>query len=47
MNLEKENAGNGLSYSVDMKGSDGIHEVGIDAVSGTILENSVEGDSPE
>jgi hypothetical protein len=41
--LEKENGGSGLRYSFDIKTSDGVHEVGIDAVSGVVLENSVEG----
>lgn len=45
--LEKEKGGSGLRYSFDIKASDGVHEVGIDAVSGTVLENSVEGDNPD
>lgn len=41
--LEKEKGGSGLRYSFDIK-TDGItHEVGVDAITGKVLENSVEG----
>lgn len=45
--LEKEKGGSGLRYSFDVKAGDGVHEVGIDAVTGAVLENSVEGDNPD
>ncbi|HET9147228.1 MAG TPA: PepSY domain-containing protein [Acetobacteraceae bacterium] len=42
--LEKEKGGSGLRYSFDVKTSSGkTHEVGIDAETGKLLENSVEG----
>lgn len=42
--LEKEKGGSGLRYSFDVKSSAGVtHEVGVDAKSGAVLENSVEG----
>ena len=42
--LEKENGGSGLRYSFDVKANSGkTHEVGIDAATGKVLENSVEG----
>ncbi len=42
--LEKENGGSGLRYSFDVKASSGqTHEVGVDAQSGKVLEDSVEG----
>lgn len=40
--LEKERGGSGLRYSFDIKSGAGLHEVGVDAKSGRILENSVE-----
>lgn len=40
--LEKEGGGSGLRYSFDIQTSQGIREVGIDAVSGKVLENSRE-----
>jgi DNA-binding beta-propeller fold protein YncE len=45
--LEKEKGGSGLRYSFDIKGGGGVHEVGVDAVSGAVLENSVEGKNPD
>lgn len=42
--LEKESGGSGLRYSFDIKNGDAVHEVGIDARTGKVLENSV--DSP-
>ncbi|MEO5813325.1 MAG: PepSY domain-containing protein [Rhodanobacter sp.] len=41
--LEKEAGGSGLRYSFDIKSSKATHEVGVDAKTGKVLENSVEG----
>lgn len=41
--LEREPGGSGLRYSFDIKTSKAVHEVGVDAKTGTVLENSVEG----
>ncbi len=41
--LEKEKGGTGLRYSFDIKTGNATHEVGIDARTGAVLENSVEG----
>jgi uncharacterized membrane protein YkoI len=41
--LEKESGGSGLRYSFDIKSKAGVHEVGVDASNGKVLENSVEG----
>ena len=42
--LEKEAGGHGLRYSFVIKASNGTsHEVGIDAVDGSVLENAAEG----
>ena len=41
--LEHEKGGSGLRYSFDIRQGAVTHEVGIDAVSGRVLENSVEG----
>jgi uncharacterized membrane protein YkoI len=40
--LEKENGGSGLRYSFDIKRDGVTHEVGVDAKTGKLLENSVE-----
>ncbi len=40
--LEKERGGSGLRYSFDIKKRSAVHEVGVDAKTGRILENSVE-----
>jgi uncharacterized membrane protein YkoI len=40
--LEKEKGGSGLRYSFDIKNGSVVHEVGVDANTGKILENSVE-----
>lgn len=40
--LEKETGGSGLRYSFDIQSRKGLREVGIDAVSGKVLENSTE-----
>lgn len=41
--LEKESGGSGLRYSFDIKDKGAIHEVGIDAKTGAVLENSIDG----
>jgi len=41
--LEKEKGGSGLRYSFDIKHGGVTHEVGVDAKTGKLLENSVEG----
>jgi uncharacterized membrane protein YkoI len=41
--IEREKGGSGLRYSFDIKKDNAAHEVGIDAKTGTVLENSVEG----
>jgi uncharacterized membrane protein YkoI len=41
--LEKERGGSGLRYSFDIKNGRVTHEVGIDAKTGKMLENSIEG----
>jgi uncharacterized membrane protein YkoI len=43
--LEKEKGGSGLRYSFDINDGKVTHEVGIDAKTGSVLENSVEGDN--
>jgi uncharacterized membrane protein YkoI len=40
--LEKEKGGSGLRYSFDIKNGAVVHEVGVDAKTGQILENIVE-----
>ncbi|HWF96667.1 MAG TPA: PepSY domain-containing protein [Xanthobacteraceae bacterium] len=40
--LEKEKGGSGLRYSFDIKNGARLHEVGVDAQTGRVLENSVE-----
>ncbi len=41
--LERERGGSGLRYSFDIAVAHGLREVGVDAKSGAVLENSVEG----
>jgi uncharacterized membrane protein YkoI len=41
--LEKESGGSGLRYSFDISNQKAKHEVGVDAKTGALLENSVEG----
>ncbi len=41
--LKREKGGSGLRYSFDIKSKGITHEVGVDAKTGVILENSVEG----
>ncbi|MDE2139101.1 MAG: PepSY domain-containing protein, partial [Gammaproteobacteria bacterium] len=38
--LEKEKGGSGLRYSFDIRRGKLIHEVGVDAKTGKVLENS-------
>lgn len=45
--LEAENGGTGLRYSFDIKSADGVHEVGVDANTGNVLENKKEGSHPD
>ena len=41
--LEQESGGSGLRYSFVMSNQKGKHEVGVDAKTGALLENIVEG----
>lgn len=41
--LEHEQGGSGLRYSFDIKRKGVTHEVGVDAMTGEVLENAVEG----
>ncbi len=41
--LEKERGGSGLRYSFDVRRGKATHEVGVDAKTGKVLENSIEG----
>lgn len=41
--LEREGGGSGLRYSFDIKSGKVTHEVGVDAKTGRVLENSIEG----
>jgi len=41
--LEKEKGGSGLRYSFDIEKGRAIHEVGVDAKTGRVIENSAEG----
>lgn len=43
--LEQENGG--LRYSFDIKTGSKTHEVGVDAKTGKVLENSLEGSNPD
>jgi uncharacterized membrane protein YkoI len=45
--LEKEGGGSGLRYSFDIELGGATHEVGVDAKTGKILENSREGPNPD
>jgi uncharacterized membrane protein YkoI len=45
--LEKEKGGSGLRYSFDIKHGGVTHEVGVDAKTGKLLENSVESQRPD
>ena len=41
--LEREVGGSGLRYSFDIRSGKLAHEVGVDAKTGKVLENSIEG----
>jgi uncharacterized membrane protein YkoI len=45
--LEKEKGGSGLRYSFDIKDAKGTQEVGVDAKTGIVLENKLEGPNPD
>lgn len=45
--LEKEHGGSGLRYSFDIRRGRITQEVGVDARTGRVLENSVEGPHPD
>ena len=45
--LEKEKGGSGLRYSFDIKNGTNTYEVGVDAITGKLLENAVEGKNPD
>lgn len=45
--LEKEAGGSGLRYSFDIQYQGRVHEVGIDAKNGKVLESGVESDADE
>ena len=45
--LEKEPGGSGLRYSFDIRKGAKTYEVGVDAESGAVLENKVEGRNPD
>jgi uncharacterized membrane protein YkoI len=45
--IEKESGGSGLRYSFIISNRKVQHEVGVDAKTGTLLENSLEGRNPD
>lgn len=45
--LEREAGGSGLRYSFDIKSGSVTQEVGIDAMTGKVLENKAEGPNPD
>jgi uncharacterized membrane protein YkoI len=45
--LEKEKGGSGLRYSFDIRDTAATYEVGVDAMTGAVLENSKEGAHPD
>jgi uncharacterized membrane protein YkoI len=45
--LEREKGGSGLRYSFDIAAGNVTHEVGVDAKTGEVIENSVEGTHPD
>ncbi len=45
--LERERGGSGLRYSFDVKSAGVTYEVGVDAKTGAVLENSTEGKNPD
>lgn len=45
--LEREGGGSGLRYSFDLKQRKQWREVGVDAMTGRVLENAAEGANPK
>lgn len=45
--LEKESGGTGLRYSFDIKDNGRTYEIGVDANTGKVLEDSLEGKNPD
>jgi uncharacterized membrane protein YkoI len=45
--LEREKGGSGLRYSFDIRQGTKTYEVGIDAITGKVLENKREGKHPD
>jgi uncharacterized membrane protein YkoI len=45
--IEKESGGSGLRYSFVIGSKKEQHEVGVDAKTGTLLEDSIEGHNPD
>lgn len=45
--LEREHGGSGLRYSFDVRRSRVTQEVGVDALTGRVLENKAEGSHPD
>jgi uncharacterized membrane protein YkoI len=45
--LESEKGGSGLRYSFDVQSNGITYEVGVDAVTGKVLENDREGKNPD
>lgn len=45
--LERERGGSGLRYSFDIKADNRTYEVGVDAMTGKVLENGAEGKNPD
>lgn len=45
--LEREKGGSGLRYSFDIKRGSATQEVGVDARTGSVLENKKEGPNPD
>ena len=47
LELEKEKGGSGLRYSFDIKSGNATYEVGVDATTGKVLQNTKEGRHPD
>ena len=45
--LEKEKGGSGLRYSFDIRHGKVVQEIGVDAITGKVLENKKEGPNPD
>jgi uncharacterized membrane protein YkoI len=45
--LEREKGGSGLRYTFDIQKDGKTYEVGVDAVTGKVLENAPEGSNPD